>query len=102
RPRRRAGRAGPARARRSTLEADLDHAEARGRGPVRDVRVLARLALAAVRQPVQEPLVAAGDSVQGPPEDRRLPGVGRVAEHAAELPVLDLPGHLRPELEVEP
>ena len=72
------------------------------RGAVRDVRVLARLALAAVRQPVQAPTRRSRPTrVERAPEDRRLPGVGRVAQHPAELAVLDLPGDLRAELEVE-
>ena len=50
RPRARAPRP---RASRSRRDADLDVAEARRRRAVRDVRALARLALAAVRQPVQ-------------------------------------------------
>ena len=40
--------------------------------------------------------------VERAPEDGRDPGVGRVAQHPAELAVLDLPRDLRPELEVEP
>ena len=39
--------------------------------------------------------------VERAPETGVTPGVGRVAEHPAELAVLDLPGDLRPELEVE-
>ena len=53
--------------RASRLDADLDVAEAGGRGAVRDVRVLAGLALAAVRQPVQPPLVGAGDARRASP-----------------------------------
>ena len=40
-----------------------------GAAPWRDVRVLARLALAAVRQPVEHPFVRAADRVERAPED---------------------------------
>ena len=83
-------------------DADLHVAEARGERAVRDVRALARLALAAVRQPVQPPGVRSGDRVERAPELRRDAGVRRVAQHAPELAVLDLPRDLRAELEVEP
>src|SRR6266550_6383460 len=94
--------AGQARARPSAADADLHVAEAGGRGAVRDVRVLSRLALAAVRETAEHPLVRSGNGVERGPEDGRLARVGRVAQHPAELAVLDLPGDLRPELEVEP
>src|SRR5262249_46333182 len=42
-----------------------------------------------------------GDGVERAPEDRRDARVRRVAQQPAERPVLDLPGDLRTELEVE-
>src|SRR5437588_12490221 len=86
----------------SRADADLHVSEARGGGPVRHVRALAGLALAAVRQPVQPPLLAARDAVERAPEDGRDSGVGRVAQHPAELAALDLTGELRAAAEVEP
>src|SRR5205085_8298857 len=66
------------------------------------MRRLAGLALAAVRQPVQPPLLASGDAVERAPEDRRDPRVRRVAQHPAELAVAYLPRDLCAELEVQP
>src|SRR5919197_114196 len=66
------------------------------------MRVLSRLPFAAVGQPVKAPFILSGDGIEARPEDGGDTHVGRVAEHAAQLAVLDLPGDLRPELEVEP
>src|SRR3954462_3263449 len=63
--------------------------------------MLPRLALAAVRQAEEGPRLRPADRVERAPEDRRHTRVGRVAEHPAELALLDLPGDLCPELEVE-
>src|SRR5207253_8384094 len=86
---------------RSPSNSDLDVPEARRRRAVRDVRALTRLTLAAVRQPVQPPGAGARDSVETPPELRSDSGVGRIAQHAAEPPALDLPRDLGAELKVE-
>src|ERR1700704_355729 len=63
--------------------------------------LLARLPLAAVREAEELPLVGPSDCVELAPEDGGHAGIGRVPQHPAELALLDLPGDLRPELEVE-
>src|SRR5437867_1230595 len=71
-------------------------------GAMRDVRVLAGLTLSAIGQTVHPPGFRTSDAVEGSPEDGRYARVRRVAQHASEPSVLDLPGDLRPELEVQP
>src|SRR5215218_2220006 len=74
---------------------------AAARSAVRDVRRLAGLALAAVRQALKPPRIATGDGVQRAPELGRDARVGRVPDEPAELAVADLPRRLRPKLEVQ-
>src|SRR3546814_18783492 len=54
-----------------------------------------------VRHPPEGPLVGAADHVHRGPELGADPGVGRVAQHPAQLAVLDLPRDLAAELEVQ-
>src|SRR6266542_1395698 len=84
------------------MDADLDVPEPGRRCPVGDVGVLPRLALAAVRKPVQAPGLGSGHGVERAPEERSDARVRGVAQHASQPAVPDLPGDLRSELEVEP
>ena len=62
---------------------------------------LARLALAAVGQAPQPPLVGPADGVEAAPEARRDPGVGAVAVEGPELAAADLTAQLGGELELQ-
>src|SRR5919108_6654867 len=77
-------------------------AEAPGGGAVRDPAVLERLALAAVGDPPHHPRLGPADGVQRPPELGGAAVVGGVPVEPAEAAVVDLPGRLHPELEVDP
>ena len=95
----RSGRRRVPRHQRTPTRTSVKRAGHRGVAGVAD---LDRLALAAVRGAPEHPLVGAADHVHRGPEPRADAGVGGVAEHLAELAVLDLPGDLAAELEVEP
>src|SRR5262245_53859814 len=95
-------RVGRVPSRRSSRAADLHVAEPRGRRTVSDLHHLHRVALAAVLDAPELPLLAAGDGVTAAPEAWRDARVKRVAQHAGALAVLDLPGDFARELEVEP
>src|SRR5690348_5817769 len=76
-------------------------AESRHRRAVGDAHRLHRIALAAVRQSPDTPRRAVADRVTGAPEVGRIAGVERIAQQASEAAVLDLPGDLAAELEIE-
>src|SRR5204863_9562721 len=80
RPRRRRAPPSPARARSRGADAHLDVAEPRHRRAVADVRDLARLAFAAVRQAEQPPALRAADGIERGPEDGGDARVGGVAQ----------------------
>src|SRR5262245_55769599 len=77
-----------------------DAGEAGRGGRVAGVPDLAGLALPAVLRAPRDNL--ATEHVHAPPELRADPRVRRVAQHPAELTVLDLPPDLAAELEVQP
>ncbi len=93
---RRRRRAGP-----SSSHAHPHVGEAGGHRRVTGVADLDRLALAAVGGAPEHPLVGAAHHVHRRPEPRADARVGGVAQHLAELAVLDLPRDLAAELEVE-
>src|SRR5882672_7508807 len=79
---------------------DLDLAEARRAGSVAGAHHLFGLALAAVGNSPQSPVLATGDGVARIPEFGRDAAVAGVLEHADALAVTDLPADFATELEV--
>src|SRR5215813_12867918 len=79
---------------------DFDLAEARGAGAVAGAHYLLRLALAAVGNAPEGPMLFPGDGVAGVPEFRGDTAVAGVLQHADTAAVADLPRDFAAELEV--
>src|SRR5579872_973103 len=79
---------------------DSDIMEARRAGPVTCADHLFRLALAAVRDAPQHPMIAIGNGRAGVPELGRDPAVSWILQHPHAPAVANLPGDLAAELEV--
>src|SRR5271166_311872 len=85
---------------RSITGSNFDIAKTRRTRPVARAHHLLRLALAAVRNTPQRPVLARSDGLAGVPEFRGDAAISRVFEHANAFAVADLPSDFTAELEV--
>src|SRR5579859_7908868 len=80
--------------------ADSDSAEARRACAMASPHHLLRLAFSAIRRAPERPMLRTGDGGAGVPEFRADAAITGVLQHAAALPVANLPGDLAAELKV--
>src|SRR5215472_7916481 len=92
----------PASARLGALigAAHLDIAKSRRGRAMAGTHDLLWLSLSTVGRTPECPFIARADGIHGIPKLGGNSAIGRVLKHARALPVLDLPSHLRTELEV--
>ncbi len=81
---------------------DPDPSKPRRRRAVSYVRDLHRLALGTARQAPQLPVVGIAHRIAAIPEARRHVGVAGIAQQAPQPAVLDLVGHLRAKVKIQP
>src|SRR6266568_7585307 len=79
---------------------DLDIVETRRAGAMPGPDHLLRLALAAIRNAPEHPMIAVGDGLAGVPELGCDAAIGWILEHAGALAIANLPRDLAAELEV--